>query len=496
MQVVPGGFPRLREQQRIMAERIRDQIRDSAPASIHCAPTGTGKTLAYITGALWSPARRSVILTHTKALQNQILRDFHAEVCDVRGASNFQCQNSWGTCEDGMAIGCSSQTCQYRAQFVRAESFRAVVTNYAMWAYNAQVFGHVDALICDEAHLLDQVITDACSLKLDARESKPVLGCDGFCGPVHSISKKIREALSQSPEYGSSTQDKLRRKRNQEIAAAMIASKSEVVVQRSDSGIVIRTLWPAEWVERLLLKQAKSVVLTSATLGEEYCGQTLGLDQVPYYSYPSPFDPSRAPVYLLPCGRMSHTVSDETLARVFGAACRIAGMRQSTKGIIHTVSYRRARQFVEFARNRFPEQALRMFEDAQGSRVKEEFLQSANGILVSASASTGHDFADDACRWQVVVKAPFADMSDPLVRMRSTQSRSWMEISMLDALVQMCGRNVRHEDDYGETFIVDTVACAAMESHLRRMPEWVKSRVRKLSAVSAIPKEENVCPSV
>lgn len=492
MQVIPGGFSCLRPQQELMADRIREQIASRSQSSVHCAPTGTGKTLAYITGCLWSPARRAVILTHTKALQDQILRDFRREVVDVRGASNFQCGNHWGTCEDGMAMGCASQLCRYKAQFSHAASYRAIVTNYAMWAYNSQALGMVDALVCDEAHLLDRVLTDCCSLLLTHREAKDIGHRHGYCGPANSIGKALTSAVMHPDTAAQSTDERLRRKRNQEVLSAMLADKSDIVITENDKGVTVRTLWPVPWVRRLLAAGGRSLILASATISREYAVNTLGLKDSEYYAYASPFDPAKAPIYLLPSGRMSHDASEDAVSRVFRAACNICRQRESSKGIIHTVSYRRAREFVNFARNLFPEQAVRMIEDAPGTEHKRRYLESENDILVSASASTGYDFPDADCRWQIVIKAPYADLGDPLVRCRSQRKNSWLQVSMLDALVQMCGRNVRHAGDYGETFVVDSAACEAL-THPQRVPEWVKARIRRLSAVSAIPKEEIAC---
>src|SRR5688572_25256313 len=70
-------------------------------------PTGAGKSPWYVALALlmgW----RVIILTSTKALQDQLVTDFGAiGLTDIRGRDNFQCKMSQlFTCEDGAHARC------------------------------------------------------------------------------------------------------------------------------------------------------------------------------------------------------------------------------------------------------------------------------------------------------------------------------------------------------------------------------------------------------
>src|SRR6476661_4986610 len=69
------GIRRARRQQVDMARRIAEGVAQSERLMIE-APTGTGKTLAYLVPAVaWARATGQcvVIATHSKVLQNQIL---------------------------------------------------------------------------------------------------------------------------------------------------------------------------------------------------------------------------------------------------------------------------------------------------------------------------------------------------------------------------------------------------------------------------------------
>ena len=93
----------LRPGQIQMAEVVSQAILESRPALIE-APTGTGKSLAYLVPALLS-GRTVVVATANKSLQNQLFRKdipFLRQVLDrpidaivVKGRSNFVCNLKW-----------------------------------------------------------------------------------------------------------------------------------------------------------------------------------------------------------------------------------------------------------------------------------------------------------------------------------------------------------------------------------------------------------------
>lgn len=84
--------------QQAMAEAVRDTL-DAGGAYVVEAPTGTGKTRAYLYPALISKAKPVYVSTYTKQLQNQILQEaqdvaaqgFAVKVVASKGASNYIC---------------------------------------------------------------------------------------------------------------------------------------------------------------------------------------------------------------------------------------------------------------------------------------------------------------------------------------------------------------------------------------------------------------------
>ena len=185
----------------------------------------------------------------------------------------------------------------------------------------------------------------------------------------------------------------------------------------------------------------------------------------------------RSPVYLLPAGRLRHGQDADIVARVYNVAAEVIASRPGARGIVHTVSHSRAKEFCRHLALYDPQSAMRL----AGSL--EDYCSREDAVLVTASHGTGHDFPDDLCRWQVVLKCPYPDLSDPLTMARQQESPEYVRGVAADALVQICGRNMRHEHDYGETFIVDSAACDLMTRDPELFPEWLRRRTRSIVSI-------------
>jgi Rad3-related DNA helicase len=76
-------------------------------------------------------------------------------------------------------------------------------------------------------------------------------------------------------------------------------------------------------------------------------------------------------------------------------------------------------------------------------------------ILVSPSMATGWDFPDDECRWQIIVKLPYPDTRGNIIKARSKQDPDFTSYLVMQQLIQACGRGVRSDHDWCETFVTD-----------------------------------------
>ena len=74
------------------------------------APTGFGKSLMILGHALHSK-ERVCVLTSTKALQDQYVRDFGPAILDIRGQANYDCEIALVTVADAPCHGAFHANC-------------------------------------------------------------------------------------------------------------------------------------------------------------------------------------------------------------------------------------------------------------------------------------------------------------------------------------------------------------------------------------------------
>ncbi len=104
-----------------------------------CAPTGWVKSLGYVAMGIMS-GKRTVVLTSTKGLQDQVTADFAGMVTDVRGMQNYKCKVAVdfgfpaytrvneALCQAGAGCALRSGGCEYFDDYRRAQVADVVVT--------------------------------------------------------------------------------------------------------------------------------------------------------------------------------------------------------------------------------------------------------------------------------------------------------------------------------------------------------------------------------
>jgi len=145
-------------------------------------PTGSGKSLSALLLSKLSETR-TVILTATKGLQDQYLKDaLPVGGAVVKGQNNFPCilvnglNADEGPCHDGLPCSLKQQ-CPYRVQLARALDSKLVITNYAYWLAQTNFstgLGDVGLLICDEAHLAFSAMENYLTIFLSSLDLQPL----------------------------------------------------------------------------------------------------------------------------------------------------------------------------------------------------------------------------------------------------------------------------------------------------------------------------------
>jgi len=482
-----------------------------------CLPTGAGKTLIYTLAAIRS-GMRAAILTSTKALQDQIYRDWGDRLYDMRGMNNYACKPlikggefyvagvaDWkqrcdsGPCKSGYHCEHRDLGCSYFDSLAQAKDSRIVSTNYSYWMASStysQGLGARDLLIVDEAHKAPEELSKFTRIKLTATEIEGLLG-DRFrsnddpnewagwaADAYHRVCKKVAELTKETK-----TKNHYSQRLGKELSAYTALKNKLMRVTLIDDDwvvtegkpVIFDPIFPRKQNE-FLFQGVEKVILTSATIRPKTC-DLLGIkkNELTFYEAPSTFPIERRPFIHIPTIKLTHRSTPAELRQWVIKIDQILSKREGRKGVIHTVSYRRADYLLQRSRHR---DRMLSHDTRSAPKVVSEFKRSTGDcVLVSPSATTGYDFPYGECRFQIITKVPFPDMRSKVLRARCEKDKDYAMYLAMQDLVQASGRGMRAPDDYCETFIVDDSISWFLFKYKDFAPEWFVDSYKKVRVI-------------
>jgi Rad3-related DNA helicase len=512
---LPARYSLWREGQ---LDAIEQMYQSPARFNVLCAPTGFGKSLV-IMAASKMLGWRTLVLTSTKGLQDQYSRDFSEIACDLRGKNNFLCPIavkldippntpvSEAPCNYGFRCKYKSGGCEYYDRYREAQRAEIVVTNYQCWLHDQQkarsragsleVDRPFDLMVMDEAHGAPEELASYLEVEVAQKECErvaiewPYRGYE-FRQWVDWAKHWSVHVLRVVEQYDAAMKDGARLSagefkdaaRHKSISyklirIAGIQAEHEWVMESDEDETKVKfsPLWPQRYSEQELFRGAKKVVLVSATVRPktlDLLGVSTDAGSREFVEYSSAFPVSRRPVTHVRCVQMRYTMTDEEKAIWGNKIDLIITGRPKVKGIVHTVSYHRAKWLMENSRHRGTGRLLAHDKWNRAERVREfkELPPESGAVLISPSLDTGYDFPDDEARYQVIAKLPFPDLRSAVQRARMEVDKEYRNYVTAQDLVQMSGRIVRSEDDWGETFIVDDQVSWFVRVARDYLPQW------------------------
>jgi len=369
--------------------------------------------------------------------------------------------------------------CPYEVAKRKAYGARARVLNYH-YGYFSSWWKEEDRprlpwdLFCDEAHRLPEVLSDLVSIRIAPSTAK-------FFGLPHApnIAGGLRRDMESAVDWLSNAQhsmaymlkdkDVRRRRRATQMHMKLVdlqqaihyAERESWYIQSDGKGFSARPVIPGKYAHRVIIPNARSTILMSATIGRpEVMLRDLGLEDREYefISTPHGFPKENRPVFWVTnVPKIRYKTTEKEYAYQASVISKIIGMHEGEKGLIHTASWKHTQSLAEaLAQNGNSDRIM----VADGARLEtvEKFKRSKAGtVALSPSWQEGLNFPDDELRFTVIAKSPFLSQADPVVRMRMRRrgGGEWYRSKAALKVVQAAGRGVRHAKDWCVTYICD-----------------------------------------
>ena len=512
-----------RPQQVEILDFVKDSIDKDIKFMMIDAPTGSGKSYAAVMIADWylKEVNRDAkfdIITNTKLLQDQYINDFPF-MASLKGSNSYWCRSNLMPCGESKMLnrvsGKKCGTCQHSIAQSIFLGERIGLTNYhlltayAMYSPEMMADRGANVLIIDEAHSFEEAFCDfiASSFSertltnlgiwepwmeadfdkinnlrdLSAYVSKVIIPrlsthmSDSIDEAKSTRAKKKRAELIKNADHCDKTMCKYRRFINDEDNYASNWVFEKDLDQNGKARILVEPIWGNAYMKEMFFNQYDHVILMSGTiLDPNMLGYLLGLDaeEYSYLELQCPFEASKRPIIYLKFGKMSYYDKKETFKTAIPVMKRILEKNKDYKGIIHTGNY----QFSDWIRRNIKDDRLLIHDSSSREKSLEHHIASElETVLVSPSMMNGIDLKDDLSRFQIILKVPFPNLQSSKIKRRLETNPDWYNWKTLIEIMQSYGRSVRNEDDWAETYILDSCFDQVIQ---RKVPQYFRDAIK------------------
>ena len=458
------------------------------------APPGYGKSLTGVAvGKIMDCS--TLYVCSSKQLQDQITYDFPESVV-LKGRSNYPCLRAEGNltadmCSHAYGDPCDIRIdgrCPYRMAKNAALNSPLAVVNYSLFLLEANHVGELSGrplIVMDEADKLDDAIVSHATLTVKKKflrsiDLSPPTSTGTILGWIDwsrttlphaadrldSMEDEIRELTQLGLDVPEHTQQKVRNLKTLVNKLNIFIDRATVewiMDDRDNSAWVFKPKWADELGEAMAMRHGARILAMSGTMPPpEFWAKDLGLpvDDVAFREVPSTFPPERRPVIAMPTIKMTYSpkkdVREEKYAQLVHKVDELLDKYPEDKGIIHTVNGELCLYLMEHSRHGY---RLITHDTKNRGDMVDFFMDSTRPlVLVSPSFSRGLDLKGDKGRFQCILKIPYASLGDMQTKARADdgdRGQSWYSGLAIRDVVQMSGRVVRSEDDWGVTYIMD-----------------------------------------
>jgi len=227
--------------------------------------------------------------------------------------------------------------------------------------------------------------------------------------------------------------------------------------------IELKPVFVDDFLQNFIWSRGKKRVISSATIPYrenigKWCDR-IGLPgRTKLISKPMPFPEEHRTIHLnTQVGSMSGDDEEDNWQNAMAKLREIQQHHSGEKGLVHTNSYKRAEEVQESLGEGL---VMLQPDDMDQSAVIDEWQESDQPILVSPSMTEGVDLHTDLCRWQALLKTPFAFVGDSRVSYLLNERYDWDWFYQTAGIhiQQSVGRAVRgpEPDEAASYYVIDS----------------------------------------
>jgi len=494
------------------------------------ASPGVGKSA--IAKTICNHYDKSIILTSTRQLQEQYVRDF-PDILSIKGRSNYQCLHDTrfncdnAPCSNDPSLKTYHPFCPFDNKLALAQDASCTVTSYAFYLNSKSKWENRSLIVLDECHNFDNILISHFQFKLDPyqldadtdflddiredfktfmmftmdrKQSGYYNNEEWILAIRKELSKKLDRMLNELKEQRKQINNNLELNEQDLIDELLNKNKKFIEYDRllRQINCVINDFYKeSNWiiepdgkglvfipinVSKLFTKQInqnKIVFMSASIVNIDGFLKELGLskNKVCIINQESSFDPQRSPIYVVPSGKLDYKNIDENLPKVIETTEKILNSHKHVKGIIHSTNYKITNSLIE---NIDSERLIYKQNEniTNMDLLKEHSNREDATVLVSPSLTEGTDLKDDLSRFQVIVKLPFISLSDKRVKRKIEEDKDWYICEMLKTLLQSCCRSTRSQSDWSKTYILDSSFIYYIQKYSHWLPQSFLKRIK------------------
>ena len=493
------------------------------------APTGSGKSLLAraVAGCAARGSQASAadpIGAYYTTPQVSQLDDVAADplledLAVIRGKNNYDCILPGETdtpvdrapCVREQGFDCQvKHRCPYFSDRAIAanRAIAAMTLAYFMQTAGSAVFGTRDVVVIDEAHGLGDWAEMYATIELGPRtvpdwddlQPGPIEGLDDAAAYARRLREACDRGLTELRRQVELTPEAVaRRDRLEELRGDLGwfvedcersgSPTTWVVDQPAGAGgaVTIRPMNPERFLRHTVWDRGRRFALFSATIldGDAFCASVgLDPDRVALVDVPHTFPVEHRPLYDVTRGEMTYENREETLPALARTLVRLMQRHPQEKGLVHCHSYDIQERLADHLADMGVGPRVRT-HDREG-RDAELGAWKRGGdprVFLSVKMEEALDLAGEACRWQLLCKAPYPNTQDSRVAARLENDRwGWYYRTALRTIIQACGRIVRSPEDHGATYLGDSSLLDVFERARGTMPDWFADQVDRMDS--------------